>query len=87
MEELFKLWSPLYETYVALVEDLINDGFTRHQRDEDLSYGKYYAARARKFEKVQAKKLVKSNKSFFHEIVFLTVLNFFPIQKLIFAYF
>ena len=40
MEELFKLWSPLYETYVALVEDLINDGFTRHQRDEDLSYGK-----------------------------------------------
>ena len=41
VEELFKLWSPLYETYVALVEDLINDGFTRHQRDEDLSYGKY----------------------------------------------
>ena len=40
VEELFKLWSPLYETYVALVEDLINDGFTRHQRDEDLSYGK-----------------------------------------------
>ena len=36
----FQLWSPLYETYVALVEDLINDGFTRHQRDEDLSYGK-----------------------------------------------
>lgn len=41
VEELFKLWSPLYDTYVALVEDLINDGFTRHQRDEDLSYGKY----------------------------------------------
>ena len=33
--------------------------------------------RARKFKKVQAKKLVKSNKSnFFREIAFLAVLNF-----------
>ena len=41
--------------------------------------------RARKFKKVQAKKLVKSNESiFFREIAFLAVLNFFPVQKLIF---
>ena len=42
---------------------------------------------ARKFKKVQAKKLVKSNKSFFREIVFLAVLNFFPVQKLVFGHF
>ena len=38
---------------------------------------------------VQAKKLVKSNKSilFFHEIAFLVVLNFFPVKKLIFSHF
>ena len=40
VEEIFIQWRDLYETYVALVEDLINDGFTRHQRDEDLSYGR-----------------------------------------------
>ena len=40
VQELFDQWSNLYETYVALVEDLINDGFSRHQRDEDLSYGR-----------------------------------------------
>ena len=40
---------------------------------------------ARTFKKVQAKKLVKSNKSiFFHEIAFLAV---FPVQKLIFGHF
>ena len=35
------------------------------------------------------KKLVKSNKSknFFCEIAFLAVLNFFPVQKLIFGHF
>ena len=41
--------------------------------------------KARKLKKVQAKKLVKSNKSIkkiFREITFLAVLNFFPIQKL-----
>ena len=45
--------------------------------------------RARKFKKVQAKKLVKSNKSknVFREITFLAVLNFFPVQKLNFDYF
>ena len=43
------------------------------------------AQRAKKFKKVQAKKLVKSNESiFFREIAFLAVLNFFPVQKLIF---
>ena len=48
-----------------------------------------FSQRARKFKKVQAKKLVKSNKSkyFFREIAFLAVLNFFPIQKLILAIF
>ena len=40
---------------------------------------------ARKFKKVQGKKLAKSNKSiFFREIAFL---NFFPVQKLIFGHF
>ena len=44
--------------------------------------------RTRKFKKVQAKKLVKSNKSiFFREIAFFAVLNFFPVQKLIFGHF
>ena len=45
--------------------------------------------RARKLKKVQAKKLVKSNKSknFFREIAFLAVLNFFPVQKLISSHF
>ena len=45
--------------------------------------------RARKFKKVQAKKLVKSNesKNFFHEIAFLVVLNFFRVQELIFGHF
>ena len=42
---------------------------------------------ARKFKIVQAKKLVKSNKSFFREIAFLAVLNFFPVQKLSFGHF
>ena len=44
---------------------------------------------ARKFKKVRAKKLVKSNKSktFFREIAFLAVLNFFPVQELIFGHF
>ena len=42
-----------------------------------------------KFKKVQAKKLVKSNKlkKFFREIVFLAVLNFSLLQKLIFGHF
>ena len=35
---------------------------------------------ARKIKKVQAKKLVKSNR-IFREIAFLTVLNFFPSSK------
>ena len=49
----------------------------------------FVAQRARKLKKVQAKKLVKSNKSknFFREIAFLAVLNFFPVQKLIFGHF
>ena len=40
-------------------------------------------------KKVQAKNLVKSNKSnfIFREIAFLAVLNFFPVQKLIFGHF
>ena len=44
---------------------------------------------ARKFKKVQAKKVVKSNESkiTFREIVFLTVLNFLLVQKLIFSHF
>ena len=48
-----------------------------------------FSQRARKFKKVQAKKLVKSNKSkkFFREISFLVVLTFSPVQKLIFGLF
>ena len=47
------------------------------------------AQRVRKFKKVQAKKLAKSNKSTkkFREIAFLVVLNFFPVQKFIFGHF
>ena len=44
------------------------------------------AQRARKFEKVQAKKLVKS-KFFFREIAFLAVLYFSLVQTLIFGHF
>ena len=44
---------------------------------------------ARKFKKVRAKKVVKSNESkiFFRVIAFLAVLNFFPLEKLIFGHF
>ena len=46
---------------------------------DDIKVGHRAAQWARKFKKVQAKKLVKSNKSnFFREIAFLTILNFFP---------
>ena len=40
-------------------------------------------------KKSRPKKLVKSNKSnlFFRKIAFLAVLNFFPVQKLIFGHF
>ena len=43
---------------------------------------------ARKFKKVQAKKLVISNKpkKFLREIAFWAVLNFFPVQKFIFGH-
>ena len=42
-------------------------------------------SRPENLKKVQAKKLVKSNKSFFfREIAFLAVFNFFPVQKFIF---
>ena len=53
----------------------------------NLSRGR--SQRARKFKKVQAKKHVKSNKSknLFREIAFLALLNFFPVQKLIFGHF
>ena len=49
----------------------------------------YYTAAGQKIKKVQAKKLVKSNKSkcFFREIAFLAFLNLFPVQKLIFDHF
>ena len=41
-----------------------------------------------KLKKSRQKKIVKSNKSFFSgEIAFLAVLNFFPVQKLIFGHF
>ena len=44
----------------------------------------HHSQQARKLKKVQAKKLVKSNKSkiLLCEIAFLAVLNFFPVQKL-----
>ncbi len=56
---------------------------------ENYSIPQVSAQRVRKFRKVQAKKLVKSNKSknIFREIAFLAVLNIFPVQKLIFGHF
>jgi len=41
------------------------------------------------FKKSRQKKLVKSNKEklFFHEIAFLPVLTYFPVQKLILGHF
>ena len=49
------------------------------------------AQRTRKFKEVQPKKLVDMKsiitRIFFHEIAFLEVLNFFPVQKLIFGHF
>ena len=51
----------------------------------------YIAQQARNFKKVQAKKFVKLNESkllsFFREIAFLAVLNFFSVQKMIFGIF
>ena len=46
-------------------------------------------SRPENLKKSRSKKLVKSNKSkyFFCEIAFLAVLNFFPVQKLIFGHF
>ena len=41
LADIFKSWTEsLNQSYVSLVEDLINDGLTRHQRDDDLSYGR-----------------------------------------------
>ena len=40
-----------------------------------------YCIWARNFKKAQAKKLVKSNKSFFREIAFLALLKHFPSSK------
>ena len=50
-----------------------------------IIFSKHRARRARKLKKVQAKKPAKS-KFFFLEIAFLAVLNFFPVQKLIFGH-
>ena len=49
-----------------------------------------FHSRGQKIEKkVQAKKLVKSNKTkkILREIAFLAVLNYFPVKKLIFGHF
>ena len=41
LDELFHEWKTnLNEQYVTFTEDLINDGLTRHQRDDDLTYGR-----------------------------------------------
>ena len=47
------------------------------------------AQRARKFKKVQAKKLniLDKSKKNLREIAFLTILNIFPVQKWIFGLF
>ena len=49
----------------------------------------YYHSGPENFKKSKQKKFVKSNKAkhFFREIAFLVVLNFFPVQKLIFSHF
>jgi len=41
LEDIIKSWTEhLNQSYVSLVEDLVSDGLTRHQRDDDLSYGR-----------------------------------------------
>ena len=41
IEEIFAKWgNDLNQSYVSLLEDLLNDGLSRHQRDDDLSYGR-----------------------------------------------
>ena len=46
------------------------------------------AQRARKFKKSRQKtREIKQIKTFFREIAFLAVLNFFPVHKLIFGHF
>jgi hypothetical protein len=41
LNAMFQLWTNgLNEEYVVMVENLINDGLTRHQRDDDLKYGR-----------------------------------------------
>ena len=41
IEEIFAKWSKdLNQSYVSLLEDLLSDGLSRHQRDDDLSYGR-----------------------------------------------
>ena len=60
------------------------------QLGSDVLGASYSTQRGRKFKKVRAKKLVKSNiyiEFFFREIAFLAVLNNFPVQKLIFGHF
>ena len=68
---------PWWHTIGIFAQDL-------HYYNDDISgnWTNYFLAQwGRKFKKVQAKKLMKSNKSFFCEIAFLTVLNLFPVQK------
>ena len=61
------------------------DAETESELEEDAVS---YIAGQKIKKKIQAKKLVKSNKSFFsREIAFLAVLNFFLVQKLIFGHF
>ena len=58
-------------------------------RDQNLDICTYIYIAGQKFKKGKAKKLVKSNKSIkkICEIAFLAVLNFFPVEKLIFGHF
>ena len=63
------------------------DAETESELEEDAVS---YTQQARKLKKSPGKKkLIKSNKSkkHFREIAFLAVLNFFPLQKLIFGHF
>ena len=63
------------------IDDSVSDVGNNNASTSNMG-GNIAPQQARKFKKVQAKKLVKSN-----EIAFLAVLNFFPVQKLIFGHF
>ena len=69
-----------FQTTIGLTESVLNENETTTIK------GMHNGAR-NFLKKSWQKKLVKSNQIFFREIAFLALLNFFPVQKLIFGHF